>query len=110
MPLLSGRVTKWCPIDFEHGERPDGTYVLCSEPVECQPASVILLEGAYSGHPKLRDLIDFSVLRDVPVEERHARLAAREEARFLERWLSRWDPVEHYYFTEMRPRASYDLP
>ena len=38
-----------------------------------------------------------------------ARLAAREDKGFLERWHARWDAVEEYYFTRVRPRSSYDL-
>ena len=70
---------------------------------------MIVLEGAYSCHPTLADLIDLAVLLDVPVGVRHARLAAREESAFLRRWHERWDPVERHYFTEVKPRVTYDL-
>jgi len=59
--------------------------------------------------PALADVVDLAVLVDVPVAERHARLRHREEAAFLGRWHARWDEVEAYYLTEVRPRDSFDL-
>lgn len=108
-PLLSGKHARWHAFDFEAGLRPDGTYGMQADPTEREPADVILLDGAYSACPKLADLVDLAVLVDVPVEERHARLASREDRSFLETWHMRWDPVEDYYFTHVRPRASFDL-
>jgi uridine kinase len=109
VPLLAGRPARWHAFDFEGGVRADGTYAMQTEPVEVAPASVILLDGAYSAGPALEDLVDLAVLVDVPPEVRHARLAAREEAGFLARWHRLWDPVEAYYFNEVRPRASFDV-
>jgi uridine kinase len=74
-----------------------------------EPATVILIEGAYSAGPALADLVDLAILVDVPVEERHARLRGREDAAFLARWHGRWDEVEAHYFREVRPRGSFDL-
>jgi hypothetical protein len=77
--------------------------------VERIPAAVIVLDGAYSARPELANLINLSVLIDVPVEVRHARLAAREDKDFLAAWHARWDAAEEYYFTHVRPKASFDL-
>jgi uridine kinase len=85
--------------------------------VEREPSTLIVLEGAYSCRPELADLIDVSVLVDVPVEVRHGRLAARAEKyhglvkakKFLDSWHSRWDAAEEYYLTQVRPRSSFDL-
>ena len=108
-PLLARRPAAWRAFDFEAGLRLDGTYGMQSELVRREPAPVILLDGAYSAGPQLADLIDLAVLVDAPLAVRHARLAAREEAGFLRRWHARWDAVEAHYFTEVRPRASFDL-
>jgi hypothetical protein len=62
--------------------RPDGTYGTKREPIEREPAKVILIEGAYSAYPELADLVDLAILVDVPVGERHARLEAREDKDF----------------------------
>jgi para-aminobenzoate synthetase len=108
-PLLAGEVARWHPFDFVGGLREDGTYGMRDDVVEREPAPIILLDGAYSAHPRLADLVDFTVLIDVPVAVRHARQAAREEPEFLAKWHRRWDPVERYYFTQVRPRESFDL-
>jgi uridine kinase len=107
-PLLAGKPAKWHPFDFDT-IRPDGTYAMRTDFVECQPADVIILDGAFSARPELADLIDLSVLIDVPVAVRHQRLAARESTPFVESWHARWDAAEAYYFTHVRPKSSFDL-
>lgn len=108
-PLLNSKPAKWHPIDFECGIRSDGTYKLKSEYTARNPAKIILLEGAYSFGPKLADLVDISILVDVEIKKRHSRLAAREPKEFLDKWHQRWDEVEKYYFSKIRPKNSYDL-
>jgi uridine kinase len=108
-PLLANRSARWYPFDFTAGLRPDGTYALSTQSVERQPEPVIMLDGAYSASPQIADLVDLAVLIDVSVPERHRRLAARENEPFLQRWHAVWDDVETYYFTEVRPKASFDL-
>jgi uridine kinase len=109
-PLLACKPAKWHPFDFAAGLRPDGTYALSQQWVEKQPASVIILEGAYSTSPEIADLIDLTVLIDVPLLERHQRLDNRESDKsFLQRWHFLWDAVEGYYYTEIRPKSSFDL-
>jgi uridine kinase len=77
--------------------------------VRRDPAPVIVLDGAYSTRPELADLVDLSVLVELPASLRFARLAAREEPAFLEAWHDRWEVAEDYYFTHLRPPASFDL-
>jgi len=109
-PLLAGQPAKWYPFDFAAGLRPDGTYALCQQPVEKQPAPVIILEGAYAASPEITDLVDLTVLLDVPTNERHRRLAQRESDRhFLQRWHTLWDDVESYYFSEVRPKSAFNV-
>ena len=108
-PLLAGNPARWYAFDFESGLRPDGTYGMQREPVDLEPAAVILLDGAYSAGPELSDLVDFTILVDAPVEERHRRLALREDEDFLKRWHQRWDPVEQYYFSQVRSESAFDL-
>src|SRR5919199_2752451 len=108
-PLLAGKPATWHAFDFEAGVRPDGTYAMRTDFVEREPSAVIVLDGAYSTRPELADLIDLSVLVDVPVDVRHERLAAREDKQFLDAWHARWDAAEAYYFTHVRPQASFDL-
>jgi uridine kinase len=108
-PLLAGKPAKWHAFDFAAGVRPDGTYAMRSDFIERQPASVIVLEGAYSTGGALSDLIDLTVLVDAPREVRHNRVRAREEGEFLAAWHARWDAAEELYFTQMRPHSSFDL-
>jgi len=108
-PLLEGRVARWHAFDFESGLRPDGTYGMRAEATEREPADVILIEGAYAAGPALADLVDLSILVDVPVEQRDARLRSREDSDFLETWHKRWDPAESYYFNHVRPKSSFGL-
>jgi uridine kinase len=107
-PLLAGKTAKWHAFDFA-AQRPDGTYPMSTDFAEREPAAVIVLDGAYSTRPELADLIDLSVLVDVPIAVRHDRLRAREAAAFLAGWHARWDSAETYYFTHVRPSSSFDL-
>jgi para-aminobenzoate synthetase len=108
-PLRSGRSARWHAFDFVSGLREDGTYSMESFAKESHPADVILLEGAYSASPKLSDLIDFSILINVPLEVRHARLREREDQEFQQDWHVRWDEVEAFYRRDVKPKSSYDL-
>jgi uridine kinase len=109
-PLLAGKTALWHPFDFAAGTRPDGTYPMSREAVTRGPASVIILDGAYSARPEISDLIDLAVLVDVPTSERHRRIAIREtDEAFLAAWHARWDAAEDYYFTHVRPPSSFDL-
>ena len=108
-PLLRGQTARWRAFDFEAGLRADGTYGMQDVPKQREPAEVILIEGAYSASSELADLVDLAILVDVPVEERHARLEAREERSFLERWHRIWDEVEELYFSQVRPKGSFDV-
>lgn len=107
-PLLKGKPAKWYAFDFA-SQRSDGTYPMQTAINERNASPVILIEGAYSASPELADLVDLAILVDVSVEERHARLKAREEKHFLEKWHKRWDEVEAYYSTQVRPKSSFDL-
>ena len=108
-PLLKGMPARWYSFDFQSGLRADGTYGMEIEPKEREPAPVILIEGAYAASPKLADLVDLAVLVDAPIDDRHARLAAREDPGFLKAWHQRWDEVEVYYFEQVRPKSSFDI-
>jgi len=107
-PLLSGHPARWHPFDFVAGRRTDGTYRLRAQEETRQPKRVIILDGAYASRLELSDLIDWSVLVDVPIGIRHARLAQREEADFLAAWHSRWDSAEAWYLETVRPKSSFD--
>jgi uridine kinase len=108
-PLRAGKEARWYAFDFSAGLQPDGTYGMQTNPKEYPPRQVILLEGAYSAHPLLADLVDLAVLVDTPATVRHERLASREDKDFLQRWHNRWDPVERYYLSHVRPKSSFNV-
>ena len=109
VPMLAGRPARWHPIDFDAGPDSQGKYRMKTEATKVEPASVIILDGAYSSGPQLADLVGLSILVEEPNEQRRARLAKREEAEFLEQWHARWNAVEDFYFSFVRPRKSFDL-
>ena len=107
-PLIAGRTASWQPFDFE-GKRPDGTFPRSASLVTLEPAAVVILDGAYSSRPELADLIELAVLVDVVPAERHRRLVARDGEAYTDAWEQRWKAAEDYYFTAVRPPASFDL-
>jgi uridine kinase len=108
-PLLGRGPARWQAFDFTSGLLPDGTYGMLDQVIERAPADVVLIEGAYAAGPALSDLVALAILVDMPVVDRHARLRAREAPDFLAGWHERWDPVERYYFSEVRPKSAFDL-
>ena len=109
-PLRAGQPGRWHAFDFVRGLGEGGTYSLKEQVNEVAPAPTILVEGAYSASPPLRDLIDLAVLVDARNEARHLRTVARgDDAELLIRWHRIWDEVEAYYFEHVCPPESFDL-
>jgi len=109
-PLRAGRPGRWQAFNFTHGLGKAGTYSLKKEVTEVPPAPTILVEGAYSASPPLRDLIDLAVLVDARDKRRHLRTVARgDDTKFLAKWHCIWDKVETYYFHHVCPPESFDL-
>ncbi len=102
-PLLAGRSAAWHPFDFAAGVG------LADQTVTRPPAPLIVLDGVYSGRPKLADLVDLAILVELADDVRRKRLVAREGRAYMTAWHRRWDAAEDYYFTHVRPRASFDL-
>lgn len=104
LPLIGGQVAVWHPFDFVAGSG------LATDSVIRQPAGAIILDGAYSGRPELRDLIDLAVLVEVADDrERRARLIAREGPEFMRGWHAIWDAAEDFYFSRVCPPQMFDL-
>jgi uridine kinase len=101
-PLLAGQVGIWHPFNFTTG------IGLAGYTVTRQPAPVIILDGAYSSNPQLADIINLTVLVDTPAKIRYARHNEREGHDDFE-WHKTWNEAEEYYFTHVRPPASFDL-
>src|SRR3989344_1896451 len=92
-PLLAGKPAMWHPFDWKTGKG------LSPDVIERDAAPLIVLDGAYSTRPELQDIIDFSVLVEVPNDaNRRARLIERESEEYMKDWHGRWDVAEDYYF------------
>lgn len=103
-PLLAGKPASWHPFDWKAGKG------LAAHSINCGPTLLIVLDGAYSSRPELSDIIDFSILVEVPDDSnRRARLVKREGKEYMDNWHRRWDPAEDYYFSKMRPKSSFDM-
>jgi uridine kinase len=103
-PLLAGRPASWHPFNFISG------LGLSKEVIERKPAAVIILDGAYSCRSELADIVDLSVLIEMTDDKlRRKRLLAREGHDFMTQWHKRWDAAEDHYFSQVTPRAAFDL-
>jgi uridine kinase len=103
-PLLDGRPTSWHPFNWAAG------HGLAEQTITAEPKPLIVLDGAYSTRPELSDLIDLGVLVKMPNDShRRNRLIGREGREYMADWHNRWDVAEDYYFTEVRPKDSFDM-
>ena len=59
---------------------------------------VVIVEGAYSLHPMLRDFFDLRVLVEVDDATQKARILHRNGQRMLQRFVNEWIPLERAYF------------
>jgi uridine kinase len=103
LPLKEGRTASWHPFNWETFEG------LAKEPITLTPSKIVILDGAYSARPELADLIDVSVLLQLPDPLRRQRLKEREGESFVEEWHPVWDEAEEYYFTQIKPPETFDF-
>ena len=59
---------------------------------------VVIVEGAYSLHPMLRDFFDLRVLVEVDDATQKERILHRNGERMLQRFVNEWIPLERAYF------------
>jgi uridine kinase len=100
--LRQGQGASYHAFDWEAF---DGSPV--TRPTEVAPAPMVILEGAYSARPELRDLLDLTILATVPAEVREARLRAREGE--IGPWERQWHEAEDWYFAVAAPVTGFDL-
>lgn len=101
LPLRAGRTAVYRPFCCQ-------TQSL-GEPVQVEPAPVILVEGSYSCHPALREKYDLRVFLDVEPEEQLRRIEARNGPEGLNTFRERWIPLEERYFSACRVRETCQL-
>ena len=66
--------------------------------------NTLILEGCYCNLPAIREYADLRIFMETPEEIRSARLKQRESPESLQRYYSRWIPLENMYF------EAYGLP
>lgn len=75
------------------------------EPLRLLPARpLVLVEGSYSLHPRLREKYDLRIFLTCSREEQTARLTARE-GDYFPAFRDRWIPLEEHYRLACRPEA-----
>ena len=69
-----------------------------SEPEEIRSKSFVILEGAYSMHPSLREFYTLSLFLKISEETQKKRIEARNTPEVAARFLDTWIPMEKRYF------------
>ena len=64
------------------------------------PKNMVIVEGAYSMHPKFEKYYDFSVYLNIGTELQKERILKRNSPEFAERFFSDWIPMEQKYFSD----------
>ena len=101
-PLLAGQDASWHPFDTGS---PDG---LSTETVLAARAPIVVLDCIYSSQPAHAEFVDLTILADADPAVRRSRHNLREGGPDAA-WHAIWDPVEDYFFTEVRAAASFDV-
>jgi molybdenum cofactor guanylyltransferase len=100
LPLRAGQAASFQPYDWDAN---DGRLA----PVKTIPAAkLIIVEGVYAARPELADLIDFAIYLGIDPDVRAKRYAQREDD---PGWRGFWERGEVYYFSDVRPPATFDL-
>lgn len=76
---------------------------------EVQAGSLRIVEGAYSCHPVFGEYMGLRVFCDVEPLEQLRRIGRRDGGEMLERFQSRWIPMEEQYFAHFRIREKAHL-
>lgn len=77
--------------------------------VHVRPAPLVIVEGAYSMHPRLSGYYDLSVFLDVTKAVQKARIERRNTPALAERFFSEWIPLEDVYFTDTRAKERCEI-
>ena len=69
----------------------------------------LIVEGAYSCHPVFGAYADITVFSDVSANEQTERIRYRNGEEMLNRFLTRWIPMEEEYFSHYKIGDNADL-
>ncbi len=79
---------------------------------ECReviPKGVVIIEGVYALHGKLRGRYDYKVWVEAPYEVRLQRGLERDGEEARSQWVNEWMPIEEEYKESEKPHESADL-
>ena len=72
--------------------------------VELAPKKYVLVEGAYSCHPKLRDYFDLRIFMTIDAKTQMERIKLRNGNERAQMFRDRWIPLEETYIRECNVR------
>ncbi|MCI0901269.1 MAG: AAA family ATPase [Chloroflexi bacterium] len=76
---------------------------------EVKPKGVVIIEGVYALHRKLRGAYDYKVWVEAPYEVRLQRGLERDGEEAQSQWVNKWMPKEEEYEKSQKPHESADL-
>ena len=80
----------------------DCSVMAVNKTVRAEVRDVVIVEGAYSLHPMLREYYDLRVLVEVEETLQKERILRRNGEQMLRRFLTEWIPLEKAYFAACR--------
>lgn len=89
-PLRRGEAVDYRPFDC-------GTFTV-QPPRRINPAPLVIVEGAYSMHPKLAAQYDLTAFLDISPALQRRRIESRNSPEFARRFFEEWIPLERIYF------------
>ena len=90
-PLLEGQIGSLRRYDCKTGQ-------MCA-PQAVSPSRLIVVEGSYSLHPRLRDSYDIAVFCSISPEMQMKRIVKRNGSELAKRFQTEWIPLENAYFS-----------
>ncbi len=76
---------------------------------DVKPKGVVIIEGVYALHRKLRGAYDYKVWVEAPYEVRLQRGLGRDGEGARSQWVNEWMPKEEEYKESQKPHESADL-
>ena len=93
-PLAEGKAPEYGVFDC--------SVMAVNRTVREEVRDVVIVEGAYSLHPMLRDYFDLRVLVEVEETTQKERILRRNGEKMLQRFVKEWIPLERAYFEACR--------
>ncbi len=79
------------------------------EPRRVTPGGLVVVEGAYSLHPMLREAWNLKAFLSIDAQTQRARILARNGPDLLERFLAEWIPMEERHIRAHAVAAACDV-